>query len=453
MPPATLCEPNNGANDRAIPMNWLPLTYNTAVVLAGTSVLGACAGLVGSYAVLRRRALVGDAIAHAALPGLCVAFLILGHRNLPAMLFGALISGLIGVSIVAFLRWATRIKEDAAIGIVLGVFFGGGYVLSQMIQQRITQGSRAGLDSYILGTTAGMNYADVQIIGGVALVCLVVVILLYKEFKVISFDPGFARVQGWPASAMDLLLMGLVAITVVIGLPAVGVVLMSALLIIPGAAARFWTDRLGRMLALSGVFGGVVGCVGTIMSAQFSWSPAGPVIVLVGTSLFLVSMLFAPHRGAIARLVGQYRFRQQVRQQSMLRLAYELTEDNPREPDAAQLASFTLTDVLRRSSELVDAARSLLGQLESSGFVSELSGDNFQLTDAGRRRAAELERGFRLWELFLTEYADLAGSYIDLDAESIDRVLPTDLVQELEEKLRSLGRWPRLLDMPAGRHA
>lgn len=422
-----------------------PISYNTLIVLAGTSLLGACAGLVGCYAVLRRRALVGDALSHAALPGLCIAFLIIGERSLPAMLVGALASGVLGVGVVAFLRSSTRIKEDAAIGIVLGTFFGAGYVLSQLIQQRVTSGSKAGLDSYILGKTAGMIYQDVLLIGGAAAACLLVVVMLYKEFKVVSFDPGFARVQGWPSPSLDLLMMALVAVTVVIGLPAVGVVLMSALLIIPGAAARFWTDRLGWLLALSALIGAFVGAVGTILSAQFSWSPAGPVIVLTGSTVFLASLIFAPRRGLIARTWGQLQFRHQLRNQNMLRLAYELTEEDRKHPDASPLATFTLTDVLKRSSETAGEAQSLLRKLILVGLVTVEAGGNYSLTEAGRQRAAQLERGFRLWELFLTEYADLAGSYADLDNESIDRLLTADMIAELEGKLRGAGRWPRQL--------
>lgn len=432
-------------------MNWLPFTYNTWVVLTGTSLLGACAGLVGCYAVLRRRALVGDAISHAALPGLCIAFLILGRRNLPAMLLGALISGLLGVAVVALLRKSTRIKEDAAIGIVLGVFFGGGYVLSQVIQQRSTAGSKAGLDSYILGKTAGMIYEDVVLIGGVAAACLGVVLALYKEFKVVAFDPGFARVQGWPAAAIDLLMMGLVAVTVVIGLPAVGVVLMSALLILPAVAARFWTERLDRMLGLSTLLGAVIGAVGTLMSAQFSYSPAGPVIVLSGTTLLLASLLFAPQRGVLARMARNYQFRQQIARQNLLRLAFEVSAGSPSTHGHSESGRFTLTDVLRRSSQSPESARRSLLRLENLGEITAQRGDTFQLTDVGRRRAAELERGFRLWELFLTEYADLAGSYIDLDAQCIDERLPPAMIDELERKLFARGRWPELLDAPSAR--
>jgi len=279
------------------------MTYTTLVVLAGTSLLGACSGLVGCFAVLRGRALTGDAVAHAALPGVCLAFLVLGERRLPEMLLGALITGLLGIATVSALRHMTRIKEDAAIGIVLGVFYGVGIVLSSFIQKQTTTGSKAGLDSYILGKTAGMIVQDVILIGLASASCLAVVLLLYKEFKVVAFDPGFASVQGWPAFRLDLLLMTLTAVTVVIGLPSVGLVLVAALLIIPAAAARFWTRRLGAMLCLATFFGGVIGAVGTLVSARYHHMPAGPTIVLVGTSLFVISLFFAPRRGFIARIL------------------------------------------------------------------------------------------------------------------------------------------------------
>src|SRR5262249_39926493 len=189
------------------------------------------------FAVLRRRALTGDALAHAALPGLCLAFLVVGERNLPAMLLGALVTGVLGVSIITALKQRTRIKEDAAIGIVLSVFFGAGVVLSRLIQNLSATGSKAGLESYILGKTAGMIAQDVYLIGGVALASLALMLLLYKEFRLVAFDPEFARIEGWPTYRLDLLLMVLIAVTVVIGLPAVGVVMMTALLILPAAAA------------------------------------------------------------------------------------------------------------------------------------------------------------------------------------------------------------------------
>lgn len=280
----------------------LGLTYNTLIVLAGTGLLGANAGLVGAFAVLRGRSLTGDALAHAALPGLCVAFLLVGERSLPAMMAGALVSGLVGVLIITALRRATRVKEDAAIGIVLSVFFGAGIALSGIIQKRTTTGSKAGLDSFILGKTAGILAADVAWIGGVSLFSLALIGLLYKEFKLTAFDPGFGRVQGWPVLLLDLALMGLIALAVVFGLPAVGVVLMAALLILPAASARFWTDRLGTLLVLSSLIGLGIGLAGTAVSANRAGLPAGPIITLVGTLGFAFSAIAAPRRGVLARL-------------------------------------------------------------------------------------------------------------------------------------------------------
>jgi len=290
------------------------IAYNTLVVLAGVGLLGAAAGLVGTFATLRRRALVGDALAHAALPGLCVAFLLIGERWLPGLLLGALVSGLVGVGVIAFLRRFTRIKEDAAIGIVLSVFFGLGIVLVTWIQKTSTTGSKAGLDSYILGKTAGIVLADVQLIGLVAAAILALVLLFYKEAKLLVFDPDFARVQGWPVGWLDFLLMGLLAVVVVIGLPAVGVVLMAALLILPGSTARFWSDRFGVILTLATLFGAATGLVGASLSAATDTLPAGPIIVLVGTALFVASALFAPRRGVVARWLDDRRFRRELRE-------------------------------------------------------------------------------------------------------------------------------------------
>jgi manganese/zinc/iron transport system permease protein len=307
------------------------ISYNTAIVLCGAGLLGASAGMIGNFAVLRRRALTGDALAHAALPGLCVAFLLLDYllqfpslrsllaaigivdsRNLPALLVGALCSGVLGVAVISGLRRWTRIKEDAAIGIVLGGFFGAGIALLRLIQNSST-GNKAGLQSFILGKTAGMIRDDVFLIGGMGIVCLLLVLLLYKEFKLTVFDPGFATAQGWPIWRLDLLVMSLVAVAVVIGLPAVGAILMASMLILPAAAARFWTDRFGGLLVLSAVFGAASGVVGTALSAQFQKLPAGPIIILTGTALFLISVFFAPRRGLIARALEQLKFRRDLR--------------------------------------------------------------------------------------------------------------------------------------------
>jgi manganese/zinc/iron transport system permease protein len=284
--------------------------YNTLVVLIGTSLLGIAAGLVGTFAVLRRRSLVGDAVAHAALPGLCLAFLIAG-KSVPNLLLGALATGLLCVvAIAAVARW-TRIKEDAAIGIGLTVFFGAGVALLSYIQKHPND-DPAGLNSYLWGTTGSMLAEDAALILGLTLLTLVVTLLLYKEFRLTAFDPEFARGQGWPTLLLDLALLGLIVIVVVIGLRSVGVLLVSAVLIVPAAAARFWTDRLSVMMIVSAGIGLLMGAGGTQFSV-LSGLATGPVIVLTGTLLLAISTLLAPRHGVIARLVAHYRFRRSLR--------------------------------------------------------------------------------------------------------------------------------------------
>jgi manganese/zinc/iron transport system permease protein len=412
----------------------LAIRYNTLVVLVGTSLLGASAGLIGSFAVLRRQALVGDALAHAALPGVCLAFLLVGQRSLPALLSGALATGLAGVACVSLLRRYTRIKEDAAIGIVLSVFFGAGLALSRVIQNTTTTGSKAGLDSYILGKTAGMTSQDVAWIASLSLGCVLVVLTVYKEFKLVSFDAGFASAQGWPALALELTMMALVAVTVVLGLPAVGVVLMAALLILPGAAARFWTDRLEVMLWLSALFGVAIGAIGTAISARYSGMPAGPIIVLVGTALFLASVLLAPRRGALARALSQRAFRRRLEEQKLLRMMHQHLEADAHDDDAVPLET-----LLRRASWRRRQLDRLARRLAARGWLSAAGTDRWRLTESGQSQAAELVHARRLWELFLNEHAEMTGSIADIETEPLEELLPAETIRDLEAKLAAAG--------------
>ncbi len=269
----------------------------TTLVLVGTVLLGITAGLVGTFAYLRRRALAGDVIAHAALPGLCLAFLITQSHSMSVLLAGALITGVAGAFLMSLLRRVSRLRQDAILGTVLSIAYGLGIALTRAIQNHYRNERGADLESFIIGRAATMLKGDVLQIGAATIGCGIVVLVIYKELKLLSFDESFCRVQGWPATRLDLLLMFLTAVTVIAGLPAVGVVLTAALLIIPAAAARFWTDRLSHMMAISAGMGGVSGAVGTLLSARLDQMPTGPLVVLTASSLFVVSWMLAPKRG------------------------------------------------------------------------------------------------------------------------------------------------------------
>ncbi|MBV6459053.1 MAG: Manganese transport system membrane protein MntB [Fimbriimonadaceae bacterium] len=288
------------------------MTYNTWLVVVGAGLLGALCGMVGSFAVLRRRSLLGDALAHATLPGIALAFWLTQTKNLVVLLLGALATGLIGVGAMAWMRRHTKTKEDAALGLTLSVMFGAGIALSRMVQNAVPGGAKAGLDSFILGKTAGIVFADAILVGVVSLAALLVLIFGYRAFKLVTFDSHFAHTLGWNTAWIDFALMGLIAIAVVVGLPMVGIVMVAALTILPAASARFWTEQLSLVVALSAVFGSASAVIGALSSAGMTAMPTGPWIILTGGALFLASGLFAPNRGVIAAYIRRVRFRSAI---------------------------------------------------------------------------------------------------------------------------------------------
>ncbi len=434
----------------------------TEKVMLGTALLGAVAGAVGCFAVLRRRALVSDMLAHAALPGVCLAFLVTGSRNLLGLSIGALVTGLLGVAVVSFVcRW-TRTKEDAAIGIVLSTFFGAGVVLLSLIQ-RLGSGNQAGLDSYLFGETAAIQRKDIQLLAITAIVALVLLIALFKEFKLLSFDGDFAHAQGWPITRLDMVMMGMLATVTVIGLPIVGVILMAALLIIPGAAARFWTNRLGPMLFVSSGLGAAAGIFGTWLSTPLpkKWLgfdplgfgasstnlPPGPLIVLAATTFFIVSIFFAPQRGIIAGLIAEMRLRQRILREHILRALYELSE--PRLPELPIIAESRMIHYRGWSRLLVGW---WLRRAEQNGLIYRING-TVQLTESGLREAAAVTKTHRLWELFLMEQADIPADHVDRDADDVEHLLPKHLLERLEARLAATGRLPQVIgELPRSPH-
>jgi manganese/zinc/iron transport system permease protein len=409
--------------------------YNTLVVLCGVSLLAAAAGLVGVFAILRRRALTGDALAHASFPGICIAFMLTGERRLPVLLAGAFIAGIAGNATLSAMRRFTRLREDAALGTVLAVFFGAGLVLSRVIQNSYHEGNKAGLDSFLLGKTAGMTRGDLYWIAGLAAACLATVLLCYKEFKLTSFDGDFASTLGWPIYRLDQLMMGLIAVAVVIGLPAVGVVMIASLLILPGASARFWTERLSIMLFLAGVFGLGIGLVGTLASTYFALLPAGPIIVLTGTALFVFSLLCGTKRGLVARWLLYRRFREDWEERQLLNVLYECCS-------AESKFRFTSAEIVNRKAWSPPKVSSLITRGIYDGLMEPSGAGAYQLTEFGRRRSLEVARGNRLWEMFLKENPEQAGSVVNLAEESVTNVLPAETVAGLTRKLQEEGRWP-----------
>ena len=272
--------------------------YTLRTVGLGAAFLGIVNGVLGSFAVLRKQSLLGDAISHAALPGIALAFLLTGSKATIVLLLGAAAAGWVGTLLVMNIVKNTRVKYDSALGLVLSVFFGFGLVLLTYIQ-RMPVASQAGLDTFLFGQAATLLARDVATIGILGAAVLLIVLVVWKEFKLLCFDPGFAVSLGFPVRGLDVLLITLLVTSIVIGLQTVGVVLMSAMVVAPAAAARQWTDRLGVMVTISAFFGALAGVGGALVSSLTARLPAGPTIVLCLTAIVIVSLLAAPNRGVV----------------------------------------------------------------------------------------------------------------------------------------------------------
>ncbi|WP_342567314.1 metal ABC transporter permease [Psychrobacillus sp. FSL K6-4046] len=286
------------------------LTGNLLWVLAGAILLGIAAGLNGTFAFLQKQSLVGDAAAHAALPGIALAYLIFEKKDLPILMLGAAITAALSVYMIQWIVSHSKLKADAAIGLILSVFFGIGIVLITIVNQSGT-GNQSGLNDFIFGKAATMAKSDLIWLSSSAILIILMCLLFFKEWKLMIFDPIFAKGIGLPVERLRILLTALTVLTIVTGIQAVGVILMAAMLIIPAAAARFWSSHLGIILVTSAFFGALSGALGTMISSLRIGLSTGPIIVLVAATLFSLSYFFAPNRGLISKLHKKRAFKRQ----------------------------------------------------------------------------------------------------------------------------------------------
>lgn len=346
--------------------------YTLRTVALGSATLGVVSGALGSYAVLRKQSLLGDAISHAALPGVVLAFLLTRSKLSIVMVLGAIAAGWLATLWMMSIIKNTRIKEDSALGLVLSVFFGVGMMLLTFTQ-RLPDSRQAGLTDFLFGQAAALLERDViviAILGGVALFAL---IIFWKEFKLLSFDREFGMSLGFPMGLLDVVLTTLLVIAIVIGLQAVGVVLMSAMVVAPAAAARQWTDRMGLMVALSSLFGALAGVVGTVISSLARGLSTGPTIVLTASAIVLFSILFAPHRGLLFNWVRQLRSSQQLRTQAVLNDLYTLASQHGSEQrphDVQTLEVMSYGSHVKRSLDAL-AERNLVEQMDGGWVLTE----------------------------------------------------------------------------------
>jgi manganese/zinc/iron transport system permease protein len=275
--------------------------YTFQTVALGSALLGLISGVLGSFAVLRRQSLLGDGVSHAALPGVVMAFVLSGSKNTEVLLIGALISGLLATLFIVSIVRHTRVKFDSALALVMSVFFGLGLVLLTYVQ-KIPNSNQAGLKRFIFGQASTLLQRDIILMVICGLILFTLVLLFWKEFKLITFDSDFAQSIGFSPKKLNLLLSFMIVLAIIIGLQTVGVILMSAMLITPAVAARQWTNKLWVMVMLSALFGAASGIAGTAASSLVPKLPTGPAIVVCVSTIVIISVLFAPGRGVLHRV-------------------------------------------------------------------------------------------------------------------------------------------------------
>ncbi len=401
---------------------------NVRLVVAGSIILCGMAAIVGCFTFLRKRALVGDAISHSVLPGVCLAFILTGEKNPLYFLIGAILSGMLSLMIMEALTRSKQVRPDTAIALMLSVFFGVGIVLLTSIQHS-GNASQAGLDKFLFGKAASITLEDIQLFSISSILILGILFLFLRGFTAISFDEEFAISVGFPVKMLRFGLSFITVWAVSVGIQAVGVVLMSALLITPALTARLWTNSMQKLLFLAMVIGMFSGYMGAFVSYTAPAMPTGPWIVVVATVVAGLSMLFAPQRGLLAQWFEKEKNRNKTLEENILKLFYQIGEKT-----GNALKPVLEEDLINYRAFSNRQLHKGLKLLEKKGLVS-MSLHAWSLSLGGEVEARRIVRLHRLWELYLQQYLNLDPDHVHDDAEAMEHVITPEIEAQLDEIL------------------
>ena len=397
-------------------------------VVVGAILLTASSAVVGTFTFLKKKALVGDAVAHSVLPGICLAFILSGTKNPIWMILGAFLTGWISLVIIDHITTKSKIKEDTAIALILSVFFGIGILMLTNIQHSGNP-AQTGLDSFLFGKAAALVGQDLIVFGIVAVILIITVALFFKELKLIAFDSNYAKALGLPVKALDLLLTSLSVLAVVTGIQAVGVVLMTAMLITPAAAARFWTNDVFKMTLIAAILGGISGLSGAYVSYVAPAMPTGPWIVIIISVIAIVSFFIAPKRGIFARSIQQRKLQRLIMDENLLKELYHLGEK-----DEDPYKGRTVDEIIEERFFPKKKLKIALMRLKRQGFLEKKQG-YWSYTEAGKIKGQRVVKLHRLWELYLSKYMKIAPDHVHEDAETVEHIITPELEARLEKML------------------
>ncbi len=395
-------------------------------VLVGCALIGAGASLVGTFSYLRKEALVGDAIAHALLPGVALAFILFEQKSLTYLFPGAVLAGLFSMWSIDYIQRKSKLKADASIAIVLSVFFSVGIVLITHIQQG-EYGNQSGLDAFLFGKAASMLPRDVYLFIGVDATLIAAIFIFYPYLKLFSFDPDFAKTVGLPVRGLRFLLSVLTVLAIATGIQAVGVVLMAALIITPAAAARFYAKELHTMIWMAILFGVVSAILGVMVSYLTPSMPTGPWIVVLLSFIAIFTFFFAPKRGMVQRNASRKKHQKKIIDENVIKLLYYMRADGL----DSKVSISTITS--KRQFEGLPLEKALT-RLKKNGIISG-DGAHVELSDTGFEEGRRIVRLHRLWELYLNVRMDIAEDHVHHDAEAIEHIITPELELALLQDL------------------
>lgn len=378
------------------------------------------------FTFLRKRSLLGDVISHSVLPGICLAFLMGEEKNPVYLLLGATFTGWLSIVVVDVITSKSKIKPDTAIALVLSVFFGVGILLLTNIQHSGIA-SQSGLDRFIFGSASSMNASDIRLFSVIGLVIFILIAVFLRGLKMLSFDEEYAKSIGFPVQLIKLVLSVATVTTVAMGVQAVGVVLMSALMITPGATARFWTNDIRKLLVLAVILSGIAGVLGSAISYVGNGMPTGPWIVVVISVFAILSALLGTKRGWIKKLLNDRSNSMKILEENVMKLFFHLGVEDGK-------MSFSMADVQSKTRLSLSSLKTGLRRLRRKGYLS-VKRSTVELSEEGASKSREIVRKHRLWELYLSKYMHLKEDHVHDDAEGIEHIIDEDIERELAKEL------------------
>lgn len=400
--------------------------------LLASSMVGLMCGVLGCFIVLRNMSLVGDALAHAILPGVVVGFLVAGYSAL-AFFVGAVAAGLVTAFAITWIQQRVKTKNDAAIGIVFTSMFSFGVILISRISRN--DGVHLDLKDFLFGNVLGVGDTDLLLTGLVMLYVLLSVAVFYRYLYASTFQSVVAQTMGVPVKLLHYFLMLLLSFAVVASLQTVGVILVVAMLITPAATALLLSQRLRTVLFLAGGIGMLSAIVGMILAVVLN-TPPGPAMALVATALYGLTVIFAPRRGLVAKAYYRFQRRRLTEREDIIKRVFR----------QHQKVGSANPDLIREQLSLsVRAFNQHLSQLRSFGLLERQA---LQLTDAGKLVALRLVRAHRLWETYLNQEVGLTPDQIHMEAERLEHLLPEEMLDRVDAELGFPGQDPHGSEIP-----